>query len=312
MVQLAIILILYLLSTGKITSFDDLLKGKSIALEFILLIAIVGLIPGLFIKIAQKSAVYFMDMNKWLSLVYLASLCITSGNIAFSSVSMFLKNSFSYHTNTKIITLVFIIPFILDSFFITIKQYEHTLRANNDFKKNLLKSELNEESLKWRGAKKALDIYSNVIEFSLLDKALEKYPFSSIMQNLNALDKLPIEEKKHTLIYVPRTNTTYWEHYNCYKTPFLVPSITGIAQIHGIPEADSCKKLNLHRGYSSYFAYDKKTIKPLPSLSSPCKALENPNFKQIIFLNNDNLEIADSMEKCVNLIENQDILFHEN
>jgi hypothetical protein len=64
---------------------------------------------------------------------------------------------------------------------------------------------------------------------------LEQDSAYHFMQELTKLDTIPLEEKRRTLIYVDYRQLKIHFNVLCYEIPFLVPALSGIAMIDGMP-----------------------------------------------------------------------------
>ncbi len=98
---------------------------------------------------------------------------------------------------------------------------------------------------------------------------------------LRDLNRLPLEEKRRTLLYIPKTNRQFWDllhaPYSPKDGPFVAPALSGIAMIDGLydrPEGDVWSGY----GYQHYPCPIEKTKQPpldeyLPQLKQRCAAL---------------------------------------
>jgi hypothetical protein len=130
----------------------------------------------------------------------------------------------------------------------------------------------------WNGhlnqARKILD--GQVVE---LDKHLRTD--KNIITLLRDLDRLPLEEKRRTLLYIPKTNRQFWDllhaPYSPKDGPFVAPALSGIAMLDGLydrPEGDVWSGY----GYQHYPCPIEKQKQPpldeyLPVLKKRCAAL---------------------------------------
>ena len=83
-----------------------------------------------------------------------------------------------------------------------------------------------------------------------------RYQFLNL---LNKIDKDKSINKKETCIYIPKTNGVFWGMQTRVDgTPFIVPGLTSIAMIDGVPDYLNPTEREL-RGYHVYNKdYDKK------------------------------------------------------
>ncbi|HET6327221.1 MAG TPA: hypothetical protein VFG04_21245, partial [Planctomycetaceae bacterium] len=103
----------------------------------------------------------------------------------------------------------------------------------------------------------------------------------NIIALLRGLDRLPLAEKRRTLLYIPKTNRQFWDllhaPYSPKDGPFVAPALSGIAMLDGLydrPEGDVWSGY----GYQHYPCPIEKTKQPpldeyLPQLKQRCAAL---------------------------------------
>jgi hypothetical protein len=63
---------------------------------------------------------------------------------------------------------------------------------------------------------------------------------AQVLSVLQALDRLPREEKQMSRLYIPTGNRAYWDFFTLGTHrldagPFLAPALSGIAQVYGVP-----------------------------------------------------------------------------
>lgn len=75
-----------------------------------------------------------------------------------------------------------------------------------------------------------------------------------LMDKLHELSRLPIHEKRKTLVYIPKSIGLFWKSFgSCRTTPFIVPAITGMAMLDGLPD------VNCKTRYYGYEVYKRST-----------------------------------------------------
>ena len=122
-----------------------------------------------------------------------------------------------------------------------------------------------------------------------------------LIEKLKELSKMPNAEKKLTAIYVPKSISSYW-NISCdtHMVPFLVPAISNIAMIEGLPfkYISSCFSHKNEYGYLRYNEYNKKTnlfhLKP----SQLCDKAANEGLKTVIELVEQNFDFKTIIYNC--------------
>jgi hypothetical protein len=109
-----------------------------------------------------------------------------------------------------------------------------------------------------------------------------------IVNILLKLHKLPLSQKRNTLLFIPQNNLAYWglaDQIGCHSVPFIAPALSGMAMIDGLPPTE-CGGPNdsmlRHNGYECYQIRTREQTDDDRRSSSLCsKALEK-GFKNII------------------------------
>jgi len=102
-----------------------------------------------------------------------------------------------------------------------------------------------------------------------------------LMETLQELAKMPIADKRQTVLFIPQSNKLYWNWLpNPNAAPFIVPAVTGMAMIDGLPYG----KPNFY-GYESYIL---RTTQQLPqSQEEICQKAKTKGFSHVIIIDTD-------------------------
>jgi len=101
-----------------------------------------------------------------------------------------------------------------------------------------------------------------------------------IITVLRGLDRLPVEEKRRTLLYIPKTNLQFWDllhtAYSPKVGPFVAPALSGIAMLDGLywPSKDDPWSVYGYEEYDYPYAtppYEKRPQPPLDEYLSTLK-----------------------------------------
>ena len=209
---------------------DNLKNNKFIDVEILLTFIIIGILPGIIFEIRGGSANYFSSTQKYISIIFLL-ICIPFNKLNLSNnLLSHKKNNYLKITIRKILKIFIIIILLLAFLFNTIISVKDYVQ----YEKNVEYS------------------YLSAIKTGNNGKFYYK---SGLLDILNELDKLPICIKKKTFIYIPHTsnNSIFWNLDLLSKTlgiPFIIPAISGIAMIDGVPDEHLIYVKNF--GYSKY------------------------------------------------------------
>lgn len=179
----------------------------TIGIEIIIIISIIGFLPGALIPIPGGGAYYFSSFQIWVSLSFLIAL--------LTQCSLRLKPG-------TIVFILFLMPFI------------YTIYHNGKV-----------QFLEYR-------IQANTLKNQSVDTTSKEYQILNILENLN---KLPLSQKRNSLLFIPQNNLAYWNlshgdtAYRCNYVPFIAPALSGIGMIDGLPTVNCNAK---YYGYGDY------------------------------------------------------------
>jgi len=265
------------ISSKNFTSY--LTSNRLLDVEILILISIIGFLPGTILKIDGGSAYYFSDIQSRISIALL--------------LFFVLKDSFKqkvFIQFTKRISLLIPIIGILtlsNVFF----QFEKAVNSN--FKSRLeltnlytgeveYMKEVPYDILEFISGKKS-ELNSKIREMiNLPAKGLAVSPKYTLLNNLQKIGNLHKDEKKKLCIYVPKSNTLYWKSINNAEkiTPFFIPALTGVNSLAGLP--DTIKSYEY--GFSAYRdSYNDYTFVQ-PDINSICKYSKAQLEETIIML----------------------------
>ncbi|MFA5014525.1 MAG: DUF4214 domain-containing protein [Actinomycetota bacterium] len=251
------------------TFIDNLKKQKTIKIEIVLLLCIAGVMPGIILKMTGGGAQYFSELQKWVSIILLLSL-FSSNNLINFDIRKIIKKPI------KILAIVIIIILTSSIIYNFITEFKSFY---DDYKHN--KKEYN------------LIIKNNIEDDLVMYRA-------KLIKILQELDNLLIYEKRNSLIYIPVDNNEFWDLKilpKNYVVPLLVPAISGIAMIYGLP--DEGLVTNKDFGYSVYKMTSKRAMdKEVDELFFEIK---QKGFKNLIILDYGNGEFS------INFIDDSNI-----
>ncbi|HZI99524.1 MAG TPA: hypothetical protein VFD22_02595 [Gemmatimonadaceae bacterium] len=180
---------------------------RIIDVEVVLVIAVLGFIPGEVVSIHGGSAVYFSDVQRWLALAFIigrmpfwvkpVSERISKGK-GFSAVRL------------STIAGVFIAAPFVATLFINLAQWPaRVLRANLATRREL---------------------------------AAGHASYLPIVTALRDIARLPEAQRKQSLLFIPQSSTQYWSMFTadgrCAFTPMIAPAIASVAMLDGMPASD--------------------------------------------------------------------------
>ncbi len=233
---------------NNVSHFKTLFLNKQlIDVEIVVLLCVVGLLPGMVFHLppyntaySAVTSIYFYDFQNWIALSLLLA------NIGKLS-KLFNKK----------VQLILLIPVLFGGYFFVSNYIYH---VNN--------------------------LYSKELHLSQLIKNNPSYlstPTGKVLLLLNQIGgDMHLSEKKKTLVFVPQSNTDFWSVQldACYGVPFLIPGITGMPMLDGLPPI-GCKPY--HYGYDSYENNGIRTKKQTNTKDKAlCSKALDKGFSQIL------------------------------
>jgi uncharacterized membrane protein len=199
---------------------------KILDVEIVAVIAIAGVLPGFILHIDGGSAFYFSDVQRWIALCLLLSSVTT----LLPTVDRLRWNRLS-----TIAVLFVAIPLVVSTARNSWYWTRRMVRANAELRYSLYPSAAR--------ARLTPGIRSlpRLGDPSLLETGLRSSVNYNPVAGLLELAKMPLEEKRSTAVFVPQSEDKYWTILKrpgaCSFSGFVVPSLTGISMIDGMPAA---------------------------------------------------------------------------
>lgn len=269
--------------------FTSFLSNKFIDCEFVIILCILGVLPGIFLPIGGGSAAYFSDFQNWFSICLLIPLLIAKMNWCSFNIKNNLLTLNIKISRIKVILYFFVILCCIFAFYniyssvIKIKQQyiEMKLSINERSNNNSFRSQVREK-LKNISMLNAIKVVWDLASVKSEDlKIFKNYSIISKLLDLNNLSK---KEKRISVVYIDRKNM-YWSILDERKTPFLCPALTGIAMLDGLPTSDIP---NLE-GYSfSFYNLKSKDQIEKITINDVIIKAKNLGFKKLIYLDGNN------------------------
>jgi len=306
----------------KLASFSALKKAfrenSSLDLETIVLVSLAGALPALLLSIPDASGLYFVDPQKWLAVALL-----------LANLSFFTKDSFLTKRSGELasrpttagrlqspavvaLSVVLVVAASLNlwigvtrTFFggqartrIALRSDAHTAL---EFTQSLSRLPVTEMARKFMDH--AAEIFGPVDSSKWTDANIRN---RKVIEALEQLAKLPEDEKRHTLLFLPKSNRLYWglPATACKALPFIVPAITGIAMIDGLPGGECSDQRGY--GYEIYRMPAHLRHQTVDESADLCAHVRQKGFRRvIIFDRGANEKVAISTLACDDCLRNK-------
>jgi hypothetical protein len=256
--------------------YNSIKEKKTILVEVVFVIALAGFVPTALLSLNVNSN-FFSEVQFFFASVVLlahASTLDTSG--LAPRVSRFVRKGalllflilcgYVFISNTK-----HFIKEVIDSNFLFRKTIvgDYSYRTiRTEIEKSVKKGQLS-------SADSMLSVYGKPVQASL-DNSKE-YAF---MKKLRALSNLSAAEKKHSGVFIDYYHSGLTLYIPCYDMAFLVPALSGMAQLNGLYASETCKYLD---GWTFNY-YQIKSLEEREKLWTDqeiCVLASSKGFKQV-------------------------------
>jgi hypothetical protein len=202
-----------------LSSLEDAVRSRrTIDVEVLLVIAILGFIPGEVVSIHGGSAVYFSDVQRWIALAFIIARMplFVAGwgtrDLAASGKRQAAREGRVQAIRlSRVLTFFVALPFVI-TLFVNLAQWPTRVLRTNVALRHQLKT--------------------------------EPSVYKPIVTALRDISRLPVSERRQTLLFIPQSSTQYWSMFTgdgrCTFTPLIAPGLASVAMLDGMP-APNCQ-----------------------------------------------------------------------
>ncbi|NQT30421.1 MAG: hypothetical protein HQ596_07600 [Candidatus Saganbacteria bacterium] len=271
---IAFVFIILRLYRAGIDTWDKLrsqfLQNKLIDVETLVVLCFVGFLPGALIFLPSGGAGYFSDYQGVIAAILLLAY-----------LPIFWPKNIRINIVLKIALIFVVLPFVVAMLFNVFAFTYRILRDNIDIRIAILS-----ETESVSGSKSIASLYSA----DKLQKAMENNKRYPLLQALRKLNGLPLEEKRRSLVFVSHKDTLFWTTLAKQKgLPFLVPALTGMAMIDGVPLLENVYYREY--GFNLYQLRKKPQTAADRKIGNLLSKVREKGFSQLILLNAESGEI---------------------
>lgn len=110
------------------------------------------------------------------------------------------------------------------------------------------------------------------------------YQFLSALADLRNLQE---DQKRETLVFIPRSNELYWglEFHHCFGPSFVAPALTEMAMLDGLPADPACDSAGF--GLPDYDDDEDRLALTPDEPDKLCEAAQSLGFKQVLVVDMD-------------------------
>ncbi len=244
--------------------------GRLLDAEMVAVIAVCGLLPGELISIHGGSAVYFSDVQRWLAAPLTMAIAARSIARTYRASGRFLS---SVRMSTVVVACL-AIPIILTIFLNVSRAVRNAALINIGLRSTLAS---------YSGLPTGTGI---VGDSRVLETGLRRAPDYAMISALRALDGEPRATKRRTLLFIPQSDSAFWNVYRepdrCSFASFVGPATSGHALLDGMPPA-SCDLTDQY----GMPAYRRRTQPQTAADVTPlalCAKAKQKGFARVIIL----------------------------
>ena len=271
----SVVYVVLRLRQEKVQTVGDLLSAgrerRIIDAEIVAVVALAGILPGFILHIDGGSAFYFSDVQRWLAL----GLLLSAASVFFA------RTASSRLTGLQKAAIVFVaLPFVISTARNSVHWTARMLKANAELRHSLYPAG---EAAALTPGIRSLPRLADPVK---LEAGLRRSPNFNQVKSLQQLSGLPLDDKRRTAVLVPQSESRYWTMLKrpngCAFSGFVVPSLTGIAMIDGMPAAEC--RLSPYYGLS---LFEKRTRTQSPAEIEPghaCRRATAKGFTRLMLL----------------------------
>lgn len=204
--------------------------GKLVDAEVVLVIAVVGFLPGELLSIHGGSAFYFSDVQRWVALAFIFArlgFWVRKWRAISDARGVRIPGGGWRGIRLATVLLVFVAaPFALTIAFNAMQWPIRMLRANVALRMEL-------------ATKGGGGIITDPLP---LGRGLRKTTYFPVVTALRDISRLPLAERRQSGLFIPQSYREFWGMFDsdqrCTYVSLVAPALAGVVLIDGMPAAD--------------------------------------------------------------------------
>ena len=264
-------------------------ERKLLDAEAVLVIAILGFIPGEVISIHGGSGVYFSDVQRWLALSFILARVGTwvreyTLRRAARDDDRATVRGWRGVRMASLFAFIVAGPFVATVAYNAVQWPVRALRSNVALRRELVALAKGDSTIGGPAARAA------ILDPQLLASGLEKTAYYPIVTALRGIAALSSSERQRTLLFIPQSYSAYWnmltDDGRCVYTPLVVPAVSSIALLDGMPAA-GCEMIDQ---YNMTIYTPRSGVQSLSATTDEavCARAREKGFGRVIVLEGDN------------------------
>ncbi len=201
--------------------------GRMLDVELVLLIAILGFLPGELVTIHGGSAVYFSDVQRWVALAFIISrVGIWARKWRAIREVRGQKSPVGGWRGVRLSTVLAV--FVAAPFLLTLARNSMQWPVRVARSNVALRTEI---ASKGGGGL--------ITDPGPLGRGVRNTMHYPIITALREIAQLPIEERRQSALFIPQSYRGYWGMFDsderCTYVSFIAPALSGVAMVDGMP-----------------------------------------------------------------------------
>jgi len=291
------------LQTSQIKSFGGFLKSiknnELIDVEFLITFVMISSIPSLVLNLPQVSHFHFLNFEFLICASFLLTLTISFSN-KLNQNWVIVNNNFQKGNRVLIRVTIIIISL---STMLNIAQSFMMGVGFNVRNRALMITETSDDIAPIDSLNISLTTLDPALAFrtfSMLysskpNDAIKEHNSYNLLNSLLELGKVQNSERKATLLFIPQSDSLYWNLMNKNKnihriSSFIAGELSGVGLIDGMPPKDS-----LDWDWTGFASYEfREAIQTEKDCSDEtlCKKLQKEGFLNLITINSETGDIT--------------------
>jgi hypothetical protein len=207
--------------------------------EAVVVVALLGIAPGLLLHIDGGSAFYFSDVQRWVALALILSFGPEFiGFLGFRRAERTTRapraRSWRDLNTTTVLKWLVVAPLLVTMLINATVWPARMARANGETRRGLY-------SLVTSGELPAgIHAWLSLRDPATIARGMAAAPNYGVTAGLESLGSLDLSARRRMALFIPQTEIAYWHSLTrpgaCTYQSFVAPAITAIAMIDGMPE----------------------------------------------------------------------------
>jgi hypothetical protein len=282
---------------------DAVSENRIVDVEAVVVVALLGLGPGMVMHLDGGSAFYFSDVQRWLAVGFILSRIPELSSILLGERAppkprpkrrIKLSERFDAIPARSVMIGFLLLP-VVGSMLSNIPVWPVTMaRENSETRHALYPASVA------AGIPPGVHGLPQLTDPGILARGLSQSRNYLVAHSLKELSDLPIAEKRRTALFIPQSQDRYWKSLTregaCTFQPFVATSMSEIAMIDGMPPY-GCT-VNRYYGLGSFAPRSRPQMDHDSTETSLCRRAEKWGLNRVIVLTFDSTRANRNTISC--------------